>query len=62
MNQLRHQQIEPTQGPVKRVYNQPRLEIYGELREITKSIGCTGNDDNIVNTLHCGFQLRTAKP
>jgi hypothetical protein len=59
VNPLQQQQIDAPLGPVKKAYNRPQLEIYGELREITNSLGCLGNVDNIVNTLHCGFQLRT---
>jgi hypothetical protein len=59
VNPLQQHHIDATPGRVKKAYSRPQLEIYGELREITKSLGCLGDVDNIVNTLHCGFQLRT---
>ncbi len=37
MNPLEREQVESKQGTVKKVYNRPQLEIYGKLREITKS-------------------------
>jgi hypothetical protein len=44
MNPSAHPPIESTQ-PVKKAYTSPRLEIYGELRQITDAIGCTGTPD-----------------
>ena len=49
MNQLQQQQIDATQRPVKKAYNRPQLEIYGELREITKTVGHKAQPDNCSN-------------
>jgi hypothetical protein len=37
-------EIRPT-GSAKKPYSRPRLEVYGNLREITQAIGKTGKAD-----------------
>ena len=50
MNPLQREQIESKQRSVKKAYNRPQLEIYGELREITKAVSLTPHQftDNTV--------------
>jgi len=47
VNALQRQQVESTQGSVKKAYNRPQLEIYGKLREITKTVGTRQATDSI---------------
>ncbi len=35
----------PIDGGLRKVYESPRLDIYGDIREITKSVGKTGMAD-----------------
>ena len=35
--------VEPSE---KKPYHPPQLEEYGDIREITQSVGMTGSDDN----------------
>lgn len=38
-------EIKPTES-TKKPYSRPRLEVYGNLREITQTVGNTGKVDN----------------
>jgi hypothetical protein len=31
--------------PARKPYEPPRLEVYGDIRELTESVGMTGNAD-----------------
>jgi hypothetical protein len=40
-----HKQPEPISKTAKKAYDKPKLQIYGDLREITKVVGTKGNND-----------------
>jgi hypothetical protein len=37
-------EIKPTES-IKKLYSRPRLEVYGDLREITQAVGKNGKTD-----------------
>ena len=49
-------QITPT-GSAKKPYSRPRLEVYGDLREITQTNGAAGSMIDNANPNHARTQL-----
>lgn len=48
--------VSPAESGKKKPYSRPRLEVYGNLREITKTTGKAGTGDN-PNPNHTHTQL-----
>ena len=50
MNPLDKSQADPS-TPVKKPYSRPQLQVYGDLRELTNTVGLTGAKDGGIGSM-----------